>query len=66
MASSSVALGPTGQPGLYRGRVVALSGDRVVARLVSREGRGVLLRLVLRIDAGGAVAGTASAQETSR
>jgi Ferric reductase like transmembrane component len=65
MSASSVALGPAGQPGLYRGRVVALNGNRVVARLASRAGRGVLLRLVVRIDAGGAVAGTASAQETS-
>jgi hypothetical protein len=65
MASSSVTLGPAGQPGLYRGRVVALNGNRVVARLASRGRRGVLLRLVLRIDAGGAVAGTASAQEAS-
>jgi sulfoxide reductase heme-binding subunit YedZ len=65
MSSSSVALGPRGQPGLYRGRVVALSGNRVVARLTSHAARPVLLRLVLRIDAGGAVTGTASAQETS-
>jgi sulfoxide reductase heme-binding subunit YedZ len=63
MSSSSVGLGPSGRPGLYRGRVVALSGNRVVARLVSRGKRGVLLRVVLRIDAGGAVTGTATAQE---
>ena len=65
MSSSSVTLGPSGQPRLYRGRVVALSGNRVVARLASPRGRAVLLRVVLRLDAGGAVAGTASAQETS-
>jgi hypothetical protein len=64
MASSSVTLGPGGQPHRYRGRVVALSGNRVVARLSSTTGRSLLLRLVLRIDAGGAVTGTASAQET--
>jgi sulfoxide reductase heme-binding subunit YedZ len=65
MASSSVTLGPSGQPRLYSGRVVALSGNRVVARLASSGARSVLLRLVLRIDATGAVAGTASAEETS-
>jgi methionine sulfoxide reductase heme-binding subunit len=63
MSSSSVTLGPAGQRGLYRGRVVALSGDRVEARLATRAGRAVLLRLVLRIDASRAVAGTAAAQE---
>ena len=47
-------------PDLYRGRVVALSGNRVVARLAAPGARAVLLRLVLRIDAGGAVAGTAT------
>ena len=65
MASSSVSLGPSGRPRLYRGRVVALSGNRVVARLSSSGARSVLLRLLLRIDAGGAVTGSASAQETS-
>lgn len=65
MASSSVSLGPSGQPRLYRGRVVALSGNRVVARLTSSGARSVLLRLLLQIDASGAVTGSASAQETS-
>jgi hypothetical protein len=44
--------------------VVALSGNRVEARLASHGARSVLLRLVLRIDATRAVAGTATAQET--
>ena len=65
LSSSSVTLGPSAQPGRYRGRVVALSGNRVVARLAAPGARAVLLRLVLRIDAGGAVTGTASAQEAS-
>ena len=41
----------------YRGRVVALSGNRVVARLTSSGARSVLLRLLLQIDASGAVTG---------
>jgi Ferric reductase like transmembrane component len=66
MSSSSVALGPPARPDLYRGRVVSLSGNRVVARLTSRGRRAVLLRMVLRVDASGAVAGSASAQESGR
>ena len=57
MSSSSVTLGPSGQPRLYRGRVVALNGNRVVARLASTRGAAVLLRLAAQIDASGAVAG---------
>jgi Ferric reductase like transmembrane component len=65
MSSSSVTLGPSEQPLRYRGRVVALNGNRVVARLSSSAGHAVLLRLVLRIDAAGAVTGTAGAQQAS-
>jgi hypothetical protein len=64
MSSSSVTLGPSGQLGRYRGQVVALSGNRVEARLAASGARAVLLRLVLHIDASRAVAGTAAAQET--
>jgi hypothetical protein len=65
MVSSSVRLGPDGQEELYRGRVVGLSGDIVVARLTSRGAHPVRLRLALRIDAAGAVAGTADAREVA-
>ena len=50
MASSSVSLGPGGRADLYRGRVVALRGDLVVARLTSPGARPVQLRLALRIE----------------
>ena len=50
---------------LYRGRVVGLRGDLVVARLTAPGARPVQLRLALRIDAGGAVVGTADAQEVA-
>ena len=63
MVSSSVRLGPGGQADLYRGRVVGLRGDLVVARLTAPGARPVQLRLALRIDAAGAVVGTADAQE---
>jgi hypothetical protein len=65
MSSSSVSLGPSARPSLYRGRVVDLRGNRVVARLRARGARAVLLRLALRIDAADAVVGTASARETA-
>jgi hypothetical protein len=45
--------------------VVGLRGDLVVARLTSPGARPVQLRLALRIDAGGAVVGTADAQEVA-
>jgi sulfoxide reductase heme-binding subunit YedZ len=66
MVSSNVRLGPGGRADLYRGRVVGLRGDLVVARLTSSGARPVQLRLALRIDAGGAVVGTAAAQEVAR
>ncbi len=65
MVSSSVRLGPSGQADLYRGHVVGLRGDLVVARLTSPRARPVQLRLALQIGAGGAVVGTAGAQVTS-
>ena len=66
MVSSSVRLGPGSQADLYRGQVVGLRGDLVVARLTSPGARPVQLRLALRIDAGGAVVGTADAQAVAR
>jgi hypothetical protein len=65
MVSSSVRLGPGARADLYRGRVVGLRGDLVVARLTSPGARPLQLRLALRIDAGGAVVGTAAAQEVT-
>jgi sulfoxide reductase heme-binding subunit YedZ len=63
MSSSRVTLRPHGANRAYRGRVVALNGSRLEARLVSAGARPVRLRMALRIDAGGTVAGTAGAQE---
>ena len=65
MVSSSVRLGPGVRADLYRGRVVGLRGDRVLARLTSPGARPLQLRLALRIDASGAVVGTAAAQEVT-
>jgi hypothetical protein len=66
MVSSNVSLGPGGRADLYRGRVVGLRGDLVEARLTSPGARPVQLRLALRIDARGGVAGSAAAQEVAQ
>ncbi|MEA2383743.1 MAG: methionine sulfoxide reductase heme-binding subunit [Solirubrobacteraceae bacterium] len=63
MSSSRVTLRPHGGDRAYRGRVVTLNGSQLEARLVSAGARPVRLRMALRIDAGGTVAGTAGAQE---
>ena len=65
MVSSSVRLGPSGNANLYRGRVVALRGGLLEARLTAPGARAVALRLALRIDASDAVVGTADAQEVA-
>jgi hypothetical protein len=65
MVSSRVELGPSEHPDLYHGRVVALRGNLVEARLAAAGARAVRLRLALRIDSGDAVAGTADAREVS-
>ena len=63
MSSSRVTLRPDGAAPSYRGRIVALQGGRVEARLTAPGVRPIRLRMALRIDASGAVAGTAGAQE---
>lgn len=63
MSSSRVTLRADGEPRAYRGRIVALDGGRLEALLQKPGTRPVRLRMALRIDAGGAVAGTAGAQE---
>lgn len=66
MSSSRVTLRPSGGARAYRGSVVALNGDRLEARLAKAGARPIRLRMALRIDAGGTVAGTANAQELAR
>lgn len=60
MRSSAVSMGPSDQPGLYRGRVVGLDGS--VLRLLLRDGAGnqMAATVTLRID-GAAVSGTVEA-----
>ena len=63
MSSSRVSLRPDGAAAPYRGQIVALHGGRVEARLTAPGARPIRLRIALRIDASGAVTGTAGAQE---
>jgi hypothetical protein len=63
MSSSRVTLRPDGAAASYRGQIVALQGGRVEAHLTAPGVRPIRLRMALRIDPSGAVAGTAGAQE---
>jgi hypothetical protein len=65
MSSSRVTLRTGGSSRAYRGRIVALQGARLEALVRSPGTRPVRLRLALRIDPSGAVAGTAGAQEVT-
>ena len=63
MQSSSATLGSVAQPNLYRGRIISLSGSRLLAGLTDAAGRRVELSLSLQIDElSGAVSGTATAR----
>jgi methionine sulfoxide reductase heme-binding subunit len=63
MHSSRVTLRPDGARSSYRGQIVTLNGGRLEARLTAPGARPIRLRMALRIDASGAVAGTAGGQE---
>ena len=63
LVSSRVSLRPSDSAELYRGHVVALSGNLVEARLRAPGARAVQLRLALRVDSSDAVVGTADARE---
>jgi len=57
MSASSVRFGPTSAPSEYAGRIVSLSGQRLIASLSDASGRTLTLDLDLQIDA---ASGTAS------
>jgi Ferric reductase like transmembrane component len=65
MQSSAVTLGPAPQPALYRGRIAALAGTRMVAVVRSADGRAERLILSLVPRDGGGVGGTVSARRTA-
>jgi sulfoxide reductase heme-binding subunit YedZ len=66
MTASRVRFGPTSAPSEYAGRIIALSGQRVVAALRDASGRPLALQLDLQNDpASGTVGGDGRADATS-
>jgi sulfoxide reductase heme-binding subunit YedZ len=62
LRSSSVTLGSSSTPTIYRGRIVALNGTRIVARVRSSDGYRLSLQVALAVDSGaGTVSGTLAA-----
>jgi hypothetical protein len=51
MSASSVRFGPTSAPSEYTGRIVSLSGRRLIASLSDASGRPLTLELDLQLDA---------------
>jgi hypothetical protein len=59
---SSVTLGSPPTPEVYRGKIVALNGNRLLATVHGNDGHGLSLQVALSINAGaGTVTGTLSA-----
>lgn len=66
LRSSSVTLGSGSSPAIYRGRIVALSGTRLLATVASADKRSLSLQVNLAIDSGtGTVSGTLAASPTT-
>jgi Ferric reductase like transmembrane component len=66
LGSSHVTLRSTSTAAVYRGRIVALNGSRLVASVRSGEGHGLSLQVALAVNTGaGTVSGTLSAAPTT-
>jgi hypothetical protein len=66
LGSSHVTLRGISTAAVYRGRVVALNGSRLVASVRSSEGHGLSLQVTLAVNTGaGTVGGTLSAAPTA-
>jgi hypothetical protein len=66
LGSSHVTLHSTSTAAVYRGRIVALNGSRLVARVRSSAGHSLSLQVNLAVNAGaGTVSGTLSASPTA-
>ncbi len=62
MRSSRVTLGSSSTPVIYRGRIVALDGNRLLARVRSSDGHGLSLQVAVAVNPGaGTVTGTLAA-----
>jgi sulfoxide reductase heme-binding subunit YedZ len=62
MSRSRVTLGPRSSPRSYRGRVVALNGNRIVATVTGPANRALRADMSVAIDATQSVSGTISAR----
>jgi hypothetical protein len=62
MSRSRVTLGPRSSPKSYRGRVLALEGDRIVATVKGPANRGLRVGMSVVIDATQSVSGTIAAR----
>jgi Ferric reductase like transmembrane component len=66
LGSSHVTLHSTSTAAVYRGRIVALNGSRLVASVRSSEGHSLSLQVNLAVNTGaGTVSGTLSASPTA-
>lgn len=66
LASSAVTFGPDAAPNQYRGTVVALNGDQLVAAVASRSGPALDLGVNVQLDpASASCRGTVTAQVAS-
>jgi hypothetical protein len=66
LSSSRVTLGSATAPNAYRGQILALNGNRLIANVTNGEGRRLNLRVTLAIEAGaGSVSGTLAASSTT-
>jgi Ferric reductase like transmembrane component len=66
LRSSHVTLGSPPTPMVYHGSIVALNGNRLLARVRSSDGRSLSLQVALAVNAGaGTVSGTLAASPTS-
>ena len=66
MTSSAVTLGTSAEPTMYRGRVTALAGTSIEARVSSTRGSLVLLARLQIDPSSGSVTGTLTAQPLAR
>ena len=61
MDSSTVAMGPSGHPSMYQGRVTALNGDQLQISLRASSGATLNATLQLSVDGNGSVSGSIEA-----
>jgi hypothetical protein len=66
LSSSRVTLCSGTAPTAYRGQILALNGNRLIANVTNSERQHLLLRVALAIEAGaGTVSGTLAASSTA-